>query len=122
MIADKYQGYSDAELKEIRQVMPKYLNDMTEDQKAISQAVYAEQKKRYDLKKEADTAGYNREVEKAGYKVGDKVSFFARAFIGFGGFTITGTVAKRKRYFVKLDRPFDGKKSANLTNQWRIKV
>jgi hypothetical protein len=119
MIYGKYQGFTDAELKEIRKSMPKYLNDMTEDQKAISHAVYAEQKKRFDMKKELSFSVYNQEVEKAGYKVGDRVSYFCRYLIGFGGFAITGTVKKRKKYYVALDILFNNEKTAHLTNAWK---
>ena len=59
-------------------------------------------------------------MEKAGYKVGDKVSYFARSMIGFGGITVTGKIGKRKKYYVTLDRPFNGKKTAHLTNAWKI--
>ena len=65
---------TDDELTEIRKSMPKYLNDMTEDQKAISHAVYVEQKKRFDANRADSYAVYNQEVEKGGYKVGDRVS------------------------------------------------
>jgi hypothetical protein len=119
MIYGKYQGFTDAELIEIRKSMPKYLNNMTEDQKAISQAVYAEQKKRFDEKKTESFTVYNQEVEKGGYKTGDRVSFFARSMIGFGGMTVTGTVGKRKKYYVSLDCPMNGKKTAHLTNAWK---
>ncbi len=111
---------TDAELKAIRAGIPKYLNDCTPEQQSISQAIYSEQKKRYDLRQATETAGYNAEVEKAGYKIGDKVSYFARSMIGFGGILITGIVGKRKKYFVKLDQTFDGKKTAHLTNQWKL--
>jgi hypothetical protein len=116
----KYQGYTDDELVEIRKSMPKYLNDMTEDQKEISLAVYAEQKARFDARKAEAFADYNRQVEAAGYKVGDRVSYFARSIIGFGGMVVKGTVGKRKKYHVVLDCEFNGKKTAHLTNAWRI--
>ena len=119
MIYGKYQGMTDAELIEIRKSFPKYLNDMTEDQKAISHAIYAEQKKRFDAKKAESFTAYNQEVEKGGYKIGDRVSFFARSMIGFGGMVVTGTVGKRKKYHVVLDRAVDGKKTAHLTNAWK---
>ena len=110
---------TDEELTEIRKSMPKYLNDMTEDQKAISHAVYVEQKKRFDANRADSYAVYNQEVEKGGYKVGDRVSYFCRSMLGFGGFSVTGTVKKRKKFYVALDHPFDGKKSAHLTNGWK---
>lgn len=119
MIYGKYQGFTDDELTEIRKFIPKYLNDMTEDQKAISNAVYAEQKKRFDAKKAEGFADYNQQVEKGGYKIGDRVSFFARSMIGFGGMVITGTVGKRKKFYVALDHPMNGKKSTHLTNAWK---
>jgi len=110
---------TDEELTEIRKSMPKYLNDMTEDQKAISHAVYIEQKKRFDANRADSFAAYNQEVEKGGYKVGDRVSYFCRYMIGFGGVLITGTVKKRKKYYVALDIVFNNKKTAHLTNAWK---
>lgn len=114
-----YAEMTSEQLTNIKKSMPKYLNDMTEEQKATSHAVYAEQKRRFDAKQAEDVAGYNAEVEKAGYKVGDKVSYFARSMMGFGGILITGEVAKRKKYYVALAVPFNGKKSAHLTNAWK---
>jgi len=32
---------------------------------------------------------------------------------------IKGKVAKRKKYYVVLDRPMNGKKSAHLTRAWK---
>ena len=119
MIYGKYQGFTDTELIEIRKSMPKYLNDMTEDQQAISRAVYAEQKTRYDAKKTESFTVYNQDVEKGGYKIGDRVSYFARSMIGFGGMVVTGTVGKRKKYHVVLDCTMNGKKTAHLTNAWK---
>ena len=57
---------TDQELIDIRKSIPKYLNDMTEDQAKISAEAYAEQKRRYDEKRKHDFSVYNREVEKAG--------------------------------------------------------
>ena len=113
---------TDTELVTIRVGMPKYLNDMTGKQQSISQAVYAEQKRRYDLKKEVEYLEYNQTVEKAGYKIGDKVSNFVPSWTGCGGELITGKVGFRKKYFVQLDRPLNGKKSAHLTKAWRIEL
>ena len=114
-----YQNMTDQELVDIRKAMPKYLNDMTEEQRITSHEVYAEQKRRFDAEKIKSYAVYNRKVEAAGYKVGDKVSYFARSMIGFEGITITGKVAKRKKYYVALDMEVNGKKSAHLTNTWK---
>lgn len=115
-----YSKMTGSELAEIRANMPKYLNDQTREQQSISQAVYAEQKKRYGLKKDVEYMEYNQEVTAAGYKIGDKVSNFVASWTGCGGELLTGTVGFRKKYFVKLDRPFNGKKSAHLTKTWRI--
>ena len=115
----KIPEMTDAELVEIRANMPKYLNGQTGEQQSISQAVYAEQKRRYDLKRDVEYLEYNQDVAKAGYKIGDKVSNFVASWTGCGGERITGTVAKRKKYFVKLDLPLNGKKSAHLTKAWR---
>ena len=115
-----YATMTDKELTAIRAGIPKYLNGQTGEQQSISQAVYAEQKQRYDLKREVEYLEYNREVEKAGYKIGDKVSNFVASWTGCGGELITGKVGFRKKYFVKLDRPFNGKKSTHLTKAWRI--
>lgn len=114
-----YANLNDNELKEIRNQTPKYLNDMTDEQKKISMEVYTEQKKRFDAEKEYSYQKYNEEVEAAGYKVGDKVSYFCRLLLGIGGIVITGKVAKRKKYFVALDHPMNGKKSAHLTKAWK---
>jgi hypothetical protein len=115
-----YETMTDDELVEIRKSMPKYLNHMTEEQVAVSKAVYAEQKKRYDNNKAASYTQYNQEVEAAGYKVGDRVSYFARYLLGIGGIVIKGTVAKRKKYYVKLDILWNNKKTAHLTNGWKV--
>ena len=114
-----YQTMTDAELDGIRKSMPKYLNDMTEEQQAITHAVYAEQKKRFDAKTAENYQAYNKQVEAAGYQIGDRVSYFARSMLGFGGIYINGTVKKRKKFYVALDRPMDGKKTAHLTNAWK---
>lgn len=113
------KNMTDGELVEIRKAMPKYLNDMTLEQQSISQAVYAEQRRRYDEKKAAAFGEYNQEVEQAGYQVGDRVSYFARSMMGIGGLIVTGTVKKRKKYFVALDRncQYQGK-TAHLTKAW----
>src|SRR3990167_4453828 len=102
-----YSTTTDQELIEIRRKLPKYLNEMTPDQKTISSGAYAEQKRRFDAGKAADYLNYNQQVEEAGYKVGDRISYFARSMIGFGGITITGKVAKRKKYYVALDVPMN---------------
>ncbi|MDP2218492.1 MAG: hypothetical protein Q8J68_14540 [Methanolobus sp.] len=70
--------------------------------------------------KEKACLEYNQQVEAAGYGAGDKVSCFVASWTGCGGELITGTVAKRKKYYVALDVPFNGKKSAHLTKAWRI--
>jgi hypothetical protein len=114
------QAMTDDELRNVRTNMPKYLNDMTDEQKELSRTVYAEQKKRYDVNLEKEYREYNDQVEKAGYKIGDKVSYFARLMLGIGGVVVKGTVAKRKKYYVKLDVEFNGKKTAHLTNAWKI--
>lgn len=114
-----YENMTDEQLREIRAAMPKYLNDMTEDQKAISHAVYAEQKRRFDSRKDESYRDYNREVESAGYKIGDRVSYFCRSMIGFGGMEVKGTVGKHKKYYVALDVPMNGKKTAHLTKGWK---
>jgi hypothetical protein len=110
---------SDAQLAEIRKSLPKYRNESTPEQQALGDAVYQEQKRRYDEALAQDYAQYNREVEAAGYRVGDRVSYFARSMIGFGGIVVKGTVQKRKKYYVKLDHTFQGQKSAHLTKSWR---
>jgi len=115
-----YSTMTDAELDNIRKSMPKYLNAMTPEQQVITQAVYSEQKKRYDERRTADYEQYNSQVEAAGIKVGDKVSYFAVSMLGFGGIEIAGKVAKRKKYYVKLDAEVNGKKTAHLTKAWRI--
>ena len=116
----EYNEMTDQELTDIRKTMPKYLNDQSEEQKIISHAVYAEQTQRYKAAKSENYAEYNRQVEEAGYKVGDKVSYFARSYLGFGGVVITGTVQKRAKYYVKLiDRSVNGKKIAHLTRAWK---
>jgi len=117
-----YETMTDDELTDIRKSMPKYINYMTEEQIAISKAVYAEQKKRYEDNKAASYQQYNQEVESAGYKVGDRVSYFARYLLGIGGIVIKGTVAKRKKYYVKLDILWNNKKTAHLTKGWKIEA
>jgi len=114
-----YEETTDQELKDIRESIPKYLNDMTLEQQQITQDVYAEQRRRYDTKRTEEIKTYNQEVETANYKIGNKVSYFCRSFIGFGGITITGTVKKRKQYYVSLDIPFNNKKTAHLTKAWK---
>lgn len=113
-----YSKNTDQELTDIRKGMPKYLNDMTPAQHAVSHAVYTEQKRRYDEKIAFERAEYNLEVEKHGFRVGDRVSYFARSMLGIGGISIKGTVGKRKQYYVKLDHAYNGKKSAHLTSAW----
>lgn len=115
----KLPEMTDAKLAEIRANMPKYLNEQTGEQQSISQAVYAEQKRHFDLKRDIEYMEYNRDVEIAGYKTGDRVSRFITSWTGCGGELLTGTVGFRKKYFVKLDKPFNGKKSAHLTKAWR---
>ena len=115
-----YTKKTDTELTAIRKSIPRYLNEMTGEQQVISQAVYAEQKQRYDKKKTLNCQSYNRRVKDAGYKVGDRVSLFTASWAGWGGELLTGKVAFRKKYFVKLDTPFNGKKSAHLTGAWKI--
>lgn len=117
-----YKNMTDEELTAIRKSMPKYLNYMTDEQVEISKAVYAEQKRRYDANKLDSFQKYNQEVEAAGYKVGDRVSYFARSMLGIGGIVIYGTVAKRKKYHVKLDIPWNNKNTAHLTNGWKIET
>jgi len=114
-----YETMTDQELKDIRKSIPKYLNDMTLEQQQITRDVYAEQKRRYDTQKAEGIRTYNQEVEAANYKVGDKVSYFCRSMIGFGGITIVGTVKKRKQFYVSLDIPFNNKKTAHLTKAWK---
>jgi hypothetical protein len=114
------QTMTDEELKEARKVLPRYLNEGTEEQAALHLAIYHEQKRRYDVKQATETTEYNRQVEAAGYKVGDKVSYFAVSMLGIGGMTVCGTVAKRKKYYVKLDGSFNGQKTAHLTKAWRV--
>lgn len=117
-----YTTMTDQELKDIRQSMPKYLNDMTLEQRTNCTMAYEEQKRRYDAKTAEIYEQYNREVEKAGYKIGDKVSYFARSMLGIGGMVVNGTVRKGKKYFVKLDVSFNGKKTAHLTTAWQKEV
>ena len=114
-----YETMTDQELKNIRKSIPKHLNNMTLEQQQITHNVYTEQKKRYDTQKTENINTYNSEVEAANYKIGDRVSYFCRSLIGFGGITITGTVKKRKRYYVSLDIPFNNKKTAHLTKGWK---
>jgi len=69
-------------------------------------------KKRYANKKMDAYREYNQQVEKAGFKTGDRVSCSARNFLGrIGGMTVvTGTVKKRGKYYVALDVMLNGKK------------
>lgn len=113
-----YEIMTDDELLAIRKSIPKHLNDMTLDQQKITHEVYVEQRKRYDIAKAEGIQAYNQDVEAANYKIGDRVSYFCRSLIGFGGITITGIVKKRMKYYVSLDIPFNGKKSAHLTKAW----
>ena len=115
-----YSTMTDSELTAIRKSMPKYLNNMTPEQTEISHAVYAEQKKRYDENKAKSYDEYNSEVENHGFNIGDRVKYFARSMLGIGGAEVTGTVKKRKKYYVKLDYPFNGQKTSHLTSGWKL--
>ena len=110
---------TDQELVDARKALPKYLNYCTDAQRAESAALYAEQKQRYDEKKNADTAVEKKQVDAAGFKAGDRVNYFARSFLGLGGMLVTGTIGKRKKFYVKLDQPFNGKTTAHLTSAWK---
>ena len=118
----EYSKMTDTELVTIRAGMPKYLNDMTGEQQSISQAVYAEQKNRYETAKKADCIAYNQQVEDAGYKVGDRIDTFIPSWTGCGGERLTGRVGKGKKYLVILDVPFNGIKRMHLTKAWKKKI
>ncbi len=72
-----YGSLSDAELKERRDALPKYKNDMTPEQIADGDAIYAEQNKRF----KATVDKYNTDaMEKTGLKHGDEVTYTAQGF------------------------------------------
>ena len=115
-----YSTFSDRQLADIRASLPKYANDCTPEQTAISQEVYAEQVRRYKAK----VADYNRRATEAtGLKHGDKVeATFASAFMSTCNFTGKVVYDRNGKLAVKTDRPDDaGRKITNISKAWHIR-
>jgi len=60
-------------------------------------------------------------MESVGAKVGQRVQYFCRSMLGFGGVTVNGVIALNRNGVpvIKLDQVVDGKKQAAWNKGWR---
>jgi len=60
-------------------------------------------------------------MREAGATFGQRVSYFCRSMLGFGGVLVTGTIVANRNGIavVRLDRIVDGHKQTEWTKAWR---
>jgi hypothetical protein len=60
-------------------------------------------------------------MREAGAVIGQRVSYFCRSMLGFGGMTVTGRIAVNRNGIavIRLDRIVDGKRQAAWSKGWR---
>jgi hypothetical protein len=61
-------------------------------------------------------------MAEVGAQCGQRVTYFCRSMLGFGGFSVTGTIVRNRNgvAVVKLDRKYDGKTTTEWNKGWRI--
>lgn len=60
-------------------------------------------------------------MAEAGAFIGQRVQYFCRSMLGFGGLLVTGQIVSNRNgvAVVKLDRAYDGKKQTEWNKGWR---